>query len=530
MNPLPVAGAISGADVLCAGSVIELAETVTGGLWSAANTNASVTDSGIVTGASGGADVISYTVTNICGTAIATHALTVNALPIVYGVTGGGVYCEGGAGLHVGLASSQTGVSYQLFNDGAASGSPLAGSGSVIDFGLETATGTYTIVATSIGGGCISAMSGSAVVQNNPATPPSVSIFTGSGDTLCSGTPTTFTALPVNGGLTPSYQWYVNGIASGTGNTYSYTPANGDEVMVHITSSSCALPDTASSSLTITIVSFLTPSVNITAVPGTTVCAGTIVTFTAATVNGGPTPFIRWTKDGINLATGPTYSYVPLNGDVVHCIMKSSYPCVLIDSVFSNNITMNVAPEVLPTVTIHARPGTTINIGEADTLSADVANGGPSPHYQWYINGIPVAGATTAFFTGHTFNNGDNVSVTVTSSGACSGLTASAHVVLAVGNVSVTQVTSSAMDIRLLPNPNNGTFTVRGTLATTEDQEVTLQITDMLGQLVYNNKVMTTQGKMNEQIVLKNTLANGTYLLTLGSGGQSVIFHFVIEQ
>ena len=530
VNPLPVAGTISGPVTVCVGSTIALTETASGGLWSAANANATVTDSGIVTGASGGADLISYAVTNVCGTAVATHAVTVNALPIIYSVSGGGVYCEGGTGVHVGLANSQTGVNYQLFDDGVASGSPLAGAGGTIDFGLETATGTYTVVATSVAGGCVSAMSGAAVVQTNPTTPPSVSIATDSGDTLCSGTLTIFTAIPVNGGLTPTYQWYVNGTASGTGNTYSYTPANGDVVTVHITSSSCAVPDTASSSITITIVSFLTPSVSITAVPGTTVCAGTIVTFTAATVNGGPSPFIRWTKNGINVATGPTYSYVPANGDIMYCTMKSSYPCVVIDSVFSNHITMNVAAEVLPTVAIHAHPGTIINIGESDTLTADVANGGPSPRYQWYINGIPVPGATTAFFISHTFVNGDNVSVTVTSSGACSGLVASAHVVLTVGNVNVGQVTSSSMDIRLFPNPNSGVFTIKGTLAGIEDQDVSLQITDLLGQEVYHDNVVAKQGKINEQIVLKNNMANGTYLLKLSSGDQSAIFHFVLEQ
>ena len=47
-----------------------------------------------------------------------TGSVTVNSssLPIAYSVTGGGSYCSGGLGLHVGLQNSETGVNYQVFN------------------------------------------------------------------------------------------------------------------------------------------------------------------------------------------------------------------------------------------------------------------------------------------------------------------------------------------------------------------------------------------------------------------------------
>src|SRR5690606_29161155 len=49
-----------------------------------------------------------------CGEAISNAVtLTVNALPIVYNVTGGGSFCSG-PGLPVGLSNSQVGVNYQL--------------------------------------------------------------------------------------------------------------------------------------------------------------------------------------------------------------------------------------------------------------------------------------------------------------------------------------------------------------------------------------------------------------------------------
>ncbi len=51
--------------------------------------------------------------------------VTISSLPAAYAVTGGGNYCAGGAGVPVGLATSTTGVNYQLLN-----GVTLAGSSS----------------------------------------------------------------------------------------------------------------------------------------------------------------------------------------------------------------------------------------------------------------------------------------------------------------------------------------------------------------------------------------------------------------
>jgi hypothetical protein len=85
-------------------------------------------------------------------------------------------------------------------------------------------------------------------------------------------------------------------------------------------------------------------------------------------------------------------------------------------------------------------------------------------------------------------------------------------------------------DLMLLPNPNKGEFTIRGTLGTTADQELTAEITDMLGQVVYRGKMMSKRGRVEERIQLSNTLANGMYMLNLHSESGSKVFHFVMEQ
>jgi len=167
--------------------------------------------------------------------------------PIPYPVTGGGSYCQGGAGLPVGLANSQTGVGYILLKDGVAQSPITYTTGGAFNFGNQLA-GTYTIVGVvpNVPG---STMIGNAVITEIPSVAASVNI-TSDANYTCPGTPVTFTAIPVGGGTSPVYQWYVNSASAATGPTYSYTPIDGDLVYVTMTSNatcSSGSPSTSNS-------------------------------------------------------------------------------------------------------------------------------------------------------------------------------------------------------------------------------------------------------------------------------------------
>ena len=542
VNPLPVAYTVTGGGSYCAGSagsIVGLSSSEVGINYElyvgAASTGITVPGTGAAISFGPQTTPGVYTVAGInpatgC-VADMTGAVTISVTPApaAYSVTGGGAYCAGGTGVAIGLSGSDAGTTYQLYNGAAAVGGPVAGTGSAISFGLQTAAGTYSVLATSGATACTAPMTGSAIVFINPTVPPSVSITSSGGDTICAGSPVTFTAVPVNGGFSPTYQWSVNGVNTGTGVTFTYVPVNGDIVRVHITSSPCAMPDTASSATTVIVTSGLTPSVSINASPGVTVCYGYSVTLTAMPVNGGTSPSFLWTKNGINVATGPSYSYVPVTGDVVTVKLYSSHPCRLIDSVVSAPVTITVSPVVTPSVTIVAHPGLTIAPGQSDTLVTFVSNAGSTPTYQWSINGVAIPGATNATFIRNTFVNGDVVTVQVTSSGLCSGLVASASVTISVG-VGVDQVTNKSIDLRLSPNPNKGVFFVAGSVGTVPDGEAFIQVTDMLGQVVYESKVNVRAGKVDERIELSNNLANGTYLLRFGMGVEQAQFHFILTR
>ncbi len=77
VNQLADAGSITGPTVVCEGETINLADAVSGGIWSANNGNVSVDAAGNVTGLAAGAVTISYSVTNSCGLVAAEHIVTV---------------------------------------------------------------------------------------------------------------------------------------------------------------------------------------------------------------------------------------------------------------------------------------------------------------------------------------------------------------------------------------------------------------------------------------------------------------------
>ena len=84
--------------------------------------------------------------------------------------------------------------------------------------------------------------------------------------------------------------------------------------------------------------------------------------------------------------------------------------------------------------------------------------------------------------------------------------------------------------MKVTPNPNNGSFNLAGNTGTNENEVLNLQVTDVLGQVIYNSKTIAKNGVINEKVVLYNTLANGMYLLNVTTATGNSVFHFVVEK
>lgn len=92
--------------------------------------------------------------------------ITVNPLPELFQITGGGNICSPGNKLPIGISGSQTGTVYTLHYEGNNVAS-LVGSGNALSFGLFDATGSYTVTAKKLNNPCERLMGGVAVISNN---------------------------------------------------------------------------------------------------------------------------------------------------------------------------------------------------------------------------------------------------------------------------------------------------------------------------------------------------------------------------
>ncbi len=144
--------------------------------------------------------------------------LDISFSPRIYTVTGGGSSCTGSAaGFNVGVNNSQTGIKYQLYLNGNASGSPVIGTGNPINFGLQLLAGTYSVTGIDTVLSCSTAMDGNAYI--NFGFPPAVVNVSGGGS-FCfggAGVPIEIDSSEINA----RYQLYCNGIITGgtvTGN------------------------------------------------------------------------------------------------------------------------------------------------------------------------------------------------------------------------------------------------------------------------------------------------------------------------
>ncbi len=454
--------------------------------------------------------------------------------PTVHNVLGGGTYCLGGSGVNVSLDGSDLGIDYQLIYGGFIPiGGAVDGTGTGLDMGDHFLPGDYTVIARDTTTGCTDTMAGDA--QINFALPPTP-YFVGGGGGFCAGD--AGVNITLSGSQTDvSYQLMLAGTpvgspVTGTGSALDFglftTPGNYTVVATN-PSTGCTLDMLFSATVSVNPVVIPTVSLNTGVGTDNRVCYGNPITFTAVTTNGGATPTYEWKINNITVPGTDNYTYVPTDGDIVWVRMTSSTACA-IPSQAMDTMYVDVDTMATPSVFITVDPITSVPTGTTVTFTAHVTNGGPAPAFQWFKNGTLIAGANTSVYTTNSLVNRDSIMVVVTTSGGCGGMVTVNGVRVTVYGVGVPTTNVKVSDVRLVPNPNKGTFSVTGTLSTTEDAEVSLDIVNMLGQSVYTGKVTAKAGVINTQIQMTGNLANGMYMLNLQSGDDRKVFHFVLEQ
>ncbi|WP_460926441.1 beta strand repeat-containing protein, partial [Spirosoma agri] len=294
--------------------------------------------------------------------ATASVSVTANAVPTQYSVTGGGSYCVGSNGVVVGLSGSETGVNYQLQRDGKAVGNTIAGTGSALSFGSQTAAGNYTVQATNASTACQQSMTGSAVVTPNPLpTPFSV---TGGGSYCAAGSGVVVGLAGSQTGV--SYQLLRDGNAvgnavAGTGSALSFgsqTTTGTYTVQAINTSTTCQ--QTMSGSATVIVGNLPTAGlIN----NGPLSCTMTTVTLTAT---GGRSYTFTDGNGQVLTGTGDTRS---VNSPGIYTVrVANEAGCT---STTTTSVTSNT---VVVTATLSASPSTTLTCSQP-TLTLTASGG-----------------------------------------------------------------------------------------------------------------------------------------------------------
>lgn len=453
-------------------------------------------------------------------------------------------FCEGNS-VTLNTTTSAQGASY-LWSNGATTSSITA-----------TTSGTYTVTVTSARG-CTRTVSKTVVVNPNPSQP----VITPSATSFCTGS----NGVSLQASQATSYNW------SNGANTQSINVVFGGTYTVTVSDAN----QCTASAVAVTVTEN-TPTVPTIAASGaTTFCTGGSVTLSVATPSNYAS--FNWnnsaTTDTVNVTATGTYSVTTTDNN----------GCTAV----SNTITTNVSNA--PTPTISANGATTFCDGDTVTLSAtagdtytwsnnattqsikvttsgtysvsvtnaNACNGvGTSNSIVVTVTPQPEAGFTSAVqgasnniaftntstdATSYNWNFGNNqtstsaspvhtysqngvytVTLTATNGNCTDVFTAQVTVV----GVSVEEVPNTINNIRLFPNPNNGSATLE--IGASENADVVISIADVTGRTVSSFNTVVNNGT---NLVAINTgeFAGGIYFVSVRNGMQNNVVRMVVNK
>ncbi len=301
VNPLPAITSAGNNGPLCEGSSLNLTAQGTGSSYqwtgpSFASNQQNPVINNVTVAAQG-----TYSVTtslNGCTSAAMTTNVVINAMPVISSASSNSPICAGGI-LTLFANAGPTGVIYD-WKGPANFSSPLQNP--VID-PAGTANGGNYILTASLNG-CTSESDTVHVTVNTIAY---LGAYASPNDTICEGDSIRFVTVPVNGGISPTFQWYKNNAAiqGATGLKYATTAlVTGDSFYCRmIANNSCNTPLTLySEKIGVTVYPKMpAPAVSISSVPANPL-PGNAVTFTVTISNGGSNPKIQWLRNGQAIA------------------------------------------------------------------------------------------------------------------------------------------------------------------------------------------------------------------------------------
>ncbi|MCW3123323.1 MAG: surface protein [Flavipsychrobacter sp.] len=501
-------GAIFGSNTLCAGSTTTLLEFGFGGSWSARfPLVADVDPGGTVTAYSGGPDTIYYTVP---GCPPAEFPMAIDQAGPIMGITS---VCKGTS---IPLTDTSVGGIWTSSDTDIAIIDSFTGQ--LRDGALATVGSTATITFT-VPAGCFSTLN----VTVNTSAPP----ITGP-DTVCQGATAALTDAATGGTWSSTdlsiaqivdTSGIVSGISAGIVNV-SYTLYSG----CYAARSFRVKP----------LINALTGLIR--TPMNDTICEGTPVHIYANPAFAGSGPSFVWSLFGVVKGTTDTFDYTPKHGDVIVVEMTVGTGVCATSGVVKDSITYDVDSIKAPTISIalgSPSSDTLKYLGQEFTFNSTVHYGGENAKYQWYRNGKLIPGATNIYYKAEVYYT-DTFFCIVNGNPPCTAPSNVASNGIIIYNflykLDTKTISNAGTTLSLFPNPTRGTLTLTGTVAGNTNEDVNIEISDMLGRIVYSGSTAPVNGKLNKEIVLNSNIADGTYMMRVNTANESNVIHFVVNK
>lgn len=480
-------GEITGTTSICLGATSTLHNSDAGGRWYSANTAVATIGktTGVVTGVSTGTALISYVVANSFDSCYNTTVVTINPMPSVGSITGTASVCLGAT---TNLSDATPGGVWSSANTAIAT--------------VDNITGVVTGVA-----------AGTVVI--------SYVVTTGCGAATATKT------------VTVSSCCHTNSIVINTG----YDPTTNSAIAGQVGDGGTAVTD---------------PKWIVSAISPATTAAITALPATAVTVDGSanvmdpilPEYGAAWaTHAGCSWITAQNAHGYRTDGTGptgTHYAMKLSRPFATIaaDSIritFNSSVDNYIDTLIIDdTVFLMHQAETDLGhygfFSDADHFDSTVYLGAGCHKLNFLVvnynlteekynpTGMNLYGTLSSAHGNYSVVSEDDAECYATACGAEKHAANSAEHIVSSGEAAI------------FPNPNKGTFSLTGYVAgMLTSNEAKVEITDMLGRVVYNKTITVQKGYINEQISLGNTV-QGIYIVRIAANGTSKTIKCMISK
>jgi hypothetical protein len=373
------------------GTTFSRTVTQTGATGGTAGTGASIAQTLTNSGTTNG--TVTYVVTptaNGCSGLPINVVVTVKPKPTATVTPSTQTICSGNS-TNVALTSNITGSTFAWTVTQTNVTGATGGTGTSIAQALtgSTASGTATYTITPTNNGCSgNTATATITVQSIPVQPGAI---TGAIQP-CVGSTQVYNVAAVTGAT--SYTWTLPSGWTGTSTTNSISVvvgANPGNITVKA-NNNCGSSPIATKE--VSSMPVLTPTIAISTPSAEPYCSGIPMTFNAAVTNGGTNPSYQWKVNNLNVGPNlPSYTYEPVDGDVIKCVLTSNYACVSSNNINSNSLTLDITGSVTPTITI--------DIPENHLCSEIIANFtalySHSGTFQWKVNNNDVGTNSNTF-------------------------------------------------------------------------------------------------------------------------------------